>query len=83
MTSWKVLVVLAAALAVSTLAYPKGIFQAEGKIDRLERRGDAITFRFVGKIFPADMIPAERNLMQEHVAYWTRLMKQRGLIAVR
>jgi hypothetical protein len=50
MTSSKVLIVLAAVLTVSSVAYPKGIFQAEGKIAQLERRGEAITFRFVGKI---------------------------------
>jgi hypothetical protein len=50
LTSWKVLTVFAAALAVSPVAYPKGIFQAEGKIAQLERRGDAIMFRFVGTI---------------------------------
>ena len=31
--------------------------------------------------FPRDMTPAERNLMQEHVAYWTRLMKEGRVVA--
>jgi len=31
--------------------------------------------------FPRDMTPAERDLMREHVAYWTRLMKEGRVIA--
>lgn len=31
--------------------------------------------------FPADITPAERILMQEHVAYWSRLMGQGKVIA--
>jgi len=50
MTPGKLLIVLAAVLTVSPVAYSKGIFQAEGKIAEIERRGDAITFRLVGKI---------------------------------
>jgi len=31
--------------------------------------------------FPADMTPAEAELMQKHAAYWTGLMKQGRVIA--
>ena len=31
--------------------------------------------------FPEDMTPAEGNLMQDHVAYWSRLMKEGKVIA--
>lgn len=47
---WNAVALLAVVLAVSPAAYAKGIFQAEGRISELQRRGDEITFRFVGKI---------------------------------
>ena len=31
--------------------------------------------------FPADITPAESNLMREHFAYWTRLMGQGQVVA--
>jgi uncharacterized protein len=32
--------------------------------------------------FPTDMTPAEGKVMQEHVAYWSGLMKQGAVVAV-
>lgn len=47
--NWNTLALLVV-LAVAPAAHAKGIFQAEGAISGLQRYGDEVTFRFVGKI---------------------------------
>jgi hypothetical protein len=46
---WSTLALLAV-LVVAPAAHAKGIFQAEGAISELQRHGDEVTFRFVGKL---------------------------------